>query len=162
MIRQFLDGDLVTWEGPHIVFRTPPGLWGDTVNVASRLKEATAEGGVYISQDTYRLVRHLFRVEPLGEVSLDDWSGILLGGGAFTSLRESLGLPDVGTESRAHYGSKVHNVVYKGMAIPIAVYAVLVAGQLSDALKEVPNVSEVTLIGGRSRRATMHRTGCRR
>ena len=39
---------------------------GDTVNVASRLKEATDEGGVYISQDTYRLVRHLFRVEPLG------------------------------------------------------------------------------------------------
>jgi multidrug efflux pump subunit AcrB len=29
----------------------------------------------------------------------------------------------------------------------------LVAGQLSDALKEVPNVSEVTLIGGRGRRA---------
>ena len=43
---------------------------GDTVNVASRLKEATAEGGVYISQDTYRLVRHLFRVEPLGEVTV--------------------------------------------------------------------------------------------
>lgn len=40
---------------------------------------------------------------------------------------DRLGLPDVGTESRAHYGSKVHNVVYKGMAIPIAVYAVLVA-----------------------------------
>jgi predicted ATPase/class 3 adenylate cyclase len=43
---------------------------GDTVNVASRLKEATTEGGVYISQDTYRLVRHLFRVEPLGEVTV--------------------------------------------------------------------------------------------
>ena len=43
---------------------------GDTVNVASRLKEATVEGGVYISQDTYRLVRHLFRVEPLGEVAV--------------------------------------------------------------------------------------------
>lgn len=40
---------------------------------------------------------------------------------------DRLGLPDVGTESRAHYGSKVHNVVYKGMAIPIAVYALLVA-----------------------------------
>ena len=43
---------------------------GDTVNVASRLKEAADEGGVYISQDTYRLVRHLFRVEPLGEVTV--------------------------------------------------------------------------------------------
>lgn len=40
---------------------------------------------------------------------------------------EKLGLPEVGTESRAHYGSKVHSVIYKGMAIPIAVYAVLVA-----------------------------------
>ena len=43
---------------------------GDTVNVASRLKEAAAEGGVYVSQETYRLVRHLFRVEPLGEVAV--------------------------------------------------------------------------------------------
>jgi hypothetical protein len=40
---------------------------------------------------------------------------------------EKLGLPEVGTESRAYYGSKVHNVVYKGMAIPIAVYAILAA-----------------------------------
>lgn len=40
---------------------------------------------------------------------------------------DKLGLPDVGTESRAHYGSKVHSVIYKGMAIPIVVYAVLVA-----------------------------------
>ena len=40
---------------------------------------------------------------------------------------EKLGLPEVGTESRAHYGSKVHNVIYKGMAIPVVVYAVLVA-----------------------------------
>ena len=40
---------------------------------------------------------------------------------------EKLGLPEVGTESRAHYGSKVHSVIYKGMAIPIGVYAVLVA-----------------------------------
>ena len=31
----------------------------------------------------------------------------------------------------------------------------LVAAQLSDALKEVPNVSEVTLIGGRTRQATV-------
>lgn len=38
---------------------------------------------------------------------------------------EKLGLPEVGTESRAHYGSKVHSIVYKGMAIPLAVYATL-------------------------------------
>lgn len=40
---------------------------------------------------------------------------------------DRLGLPDVGTESRAHYGTRVHNIVYKGMVIPAAVYAVLVA-----------------------------------
>jgi class 3 adenylate cyclase len=38
---------------------------GDPVNVASRLKEA-AEGGVIISHETYRLVEHLVRAEPLG------------------------------------------------------------------------------------------------
>jgi Fe-S-cluster-containing dehydrogenase component len=34
-----------------------------------------------------------------------------------------IGLTEVGTESRAHYGSKVHGVVYKGMVIPAIVYA---------------------------------------
>lgn len=34
-----------------------------------------------------------------------------------------IGLPEVGTESRAHYGEKVHGVVYKGMVIPAVVYA---------------------------------------
>lgn len=34
-----------------------------------------------------------------------------------------LGLPEVGTESRAHYGEKVHGVIYKGMVIPAVVYA---------------------------------------
>lgn len=34
-----------------------------------------------------------------------------------------LGLPEVGTESRAHYGEKVHSAVYKGMAVPAIVYA---------------------------------------
>jgi len=43
---------------------------GDAVNVASRLNEASPEAGVYISQDTYRLVRDLFRVEPLGSVAV--------------------------------------------------------------------------------------------
>ena len=43
---------------------------GDAVNVASRLNEASAGSGVYVSQDTYRLVRDLFRVEPLGAVTV--------------------------------------------------------------------------------------------
>lgn len=40
---------------------------------------------------------------------------------------EKLGLPDVGPVSRAYEGSKVHSVIYKGMVIPTAIYAVLVA-----------------------------------
>jgi len=43
---------------------------GDAVNVASRLKEAAAESGVYVSHDTYRLVGDLFRAETLGQVSV--------------------------------------------------------------------------------------------
>jgi tetratricopeptide (TPR) repeat protein len=43
---------------------------GDPVNVASRLKDAADDPGVYISQDTFRLVGHLFAVEPLGELSV--------------------------------------------------------------------------------------------
>lgn len=39
---------------------------GDPVNVASRLKEAAPASGVYISHETYRLVEHLYQVEPLG------------------------------------------------------------------------------------------------
>ena len=34
-----------------------------------------------------------------------------------------IGLPEVGTESRADYGSRIHGVVYKGMMIPAIVYA---------------------------------------
>lgn len=43
---------------------------GDAVNVASRLREAAQESGVYISRDTYRLIQNLFRVEALGDVSI--------------------------------------------------------------------------------------------
>lgn len=38
-----------------------------------------------------------------------------------------LGLHETGDESPAHYGSKVHAVLYKGMAIPVMVYAGLAA-----------------------------------
>ena len=38
-----------------------------------------------------------------------------------------LGLPETGDESPAHYGSKVHSVLYKGMVIPAMVYAGLSA-----------------------------------
>jgi Fe-S-cluster-containing dehydrogenase component len=38
-----------------------------------------------------------------------------------------LGLPETGTESPAHYGSKVHSILYKGMVVPAMVYAGLAA-----------------------------------
>jgi len=47
-----------------------PTAIGDAVNVASRLREAAGEPGIYISQDTYRLIHGLFRAEPLGEISI--------------------------------------------------------------------------------------------
>ncbi len=40
---------------------------GDAVNVASGLKDAIPEAGIYISQDTCQLVRRLFRFDSLGE-----------------------------------------------------------------------------------------------
>lgn len=43
---------------------------GDAVNVASRLKETRAESGIYISQDVYRLVNSLFKVEALGDIRI--------------------------------------------------------------------------------------------
>ena len=47
-----------------------PTAIGDAVNVASRLKEAADQAGVYIAHDTYRLVQRLFRVETLGPVAI--------------------------------------------------------------------------------------------
>ena len=38
-VRAYTSKDLVTWEGPHIVFQTPRGLWGDV------LAAVTADAG---------------------------------------------------------------------------------------------------------------------
>lgn len=43
---------------------------GDAVNVASRLIEVVPGSGVLIAKDTYRLVRDLYRVEPLGSFAM--------------------------------------------------------------------------------------------
>lgn len=43
---------------------------GDTVNVASRLEQIAPRGGILISQGTYRHVRGLFDVDPLGPMTL--------------------------------------------------------------------------------------------
>ncbi len=45
-------------------------VMGDTVNVASRLEHLAPTDGVLISHDTYRTVRGVFDVQPLGEVEV--------------------------------------------------------------------------------------------
>lgn len=43
-------------------------IWGNTVNLASRLESTSEPGRINISQDTYQRVRHLFDCEPRGKV----------------------------------------------------------------------------------------------
>jgi len=45
-------------------------LWGDTVNVASRLQELGPPGRIHLSEATMKLVRDHFECEPLGESQL--------------------------------------------------------------------------------------------
>jgi class 3 adenylate cyclase len=51
-------------------------LWGDTVNVASRLQELAPPGRVLVSERTMDLVRDRFVCEPLGESELRGHSGM--------------------------------------------------------------------------------------
>ena len=45
-------------------------LWGDTVNVASRLQELAPPGRVHVGERTWLLIRDHFTCEPLGESDL--------------------------------------------------------------------------------------------
>jgi class 3 adenylate cyclase len=45
-------------------------LWGDTVNVASRLQETGPPGRVHVSEATWLLIRDQFECEPVGETQL--------------------------------------------------------------------------------------------
>ena len=45
-------------------------LWGDTVNVASRLQELAPPGRVLVSERTMHLIRDAFICEPLGSRDL--------------------------------------------------------------------------------------------
>jgi class 3 adenylate cyclase len=51
-------------------------LWGDTVNVASRLQEVGPPGRVHLSEATWLLVRDQFECEALGESQLRGHSGM--------------------------------------------------------------------------------------
>jgi class 3 adenylate cyclase len=43
-------------------------IWGDTVNIASRMESASQQGRINISENTYELVKHVFECEYRGEI----------------------------------------------------------------------------------------------
>jgi adenylate cyclase len=43
-------------------------LWGDAVNIASRMEAQGHPGKIQITEETYRRVKHLYRFEPVGRV----------------------------------------------------------------------------------------------
>jgi len=51
-------------------------LWGDTVNVASRLQEIGPPGRILVSESTWLLIRDQFDSEPMGEGSLRGHAGV--------------------------------------------------------------------------------------
>ena len=51
-------------------------LWGDTVNVASRLQELAPPGRIVVGEGTMLLIRDAFALEPLGPTELRGHSPI--------------------------------------------------------------------------------------
>ncbi|MFO7744804.1 MAG: adenylate/guanylate cyclase domain-containing protein [Psychroflexus sp.] len=49
-------------------------IWGDTVNVASRIECSCEPGKISVSEDSYRLIKHTFRFEDRGEISIKNRS----------------------------------------------------------------------------------------
>ena len=45
-------------------------LWGDTVNVASRMESHGVAGGIQVSEATYQRLRGAFRFEPRGLIEV--------------------------------------------------------------------------------------------
>ena len=45
-------------------------LWGDTVNVASRLEAKGASGGIQVTTDVYRLLKHDYHLEKRGTIDV--------------------------------------------------------------------------------------------
>ena len=43
-------------------------IWGDTVNTASRLEQASQPNKINISEDTYELVKNFFDCTPRGKI----------------------------------------------------------------------------------------------
>ena len=45
-------------------------IWGDTVNVASRMESMSAPGRMNISENTYSLIKREFECEARGKISV--------------------------------------------------------------------------------------------
>jgi adenylate cyclase len=45
-------------------------VWGDTVNVASRLEAYSVPGRIHISEQTRRVLEHRYVFEPRGDITL--------------------------------------------------------------------------------------------
>ncbi|NEV93995.1 tetratricopeptide repeat protein [Psychroflexus sp. YR1-1] len=53
-------------------------IWGDTVNVASRIESSCEPGKISVSEDTYRLIKDKYRFEDRGEISIKNRSPLNL------------------------------------------------------------------------------------
>jgi class 3 adenylate cyclase len=53
-------------------------IWGDTVNIASRMESSGEAGRVNISGSTYELVKDKFRCEPRGKIEAKNMGGIAM------------------------------------------------------------------------------------
>jgi len=51
-------------------------IWGDTVNVASRIESSCEAGKISVSEDTYQLIKEKFDFENRGEISMKNRSPI--------------------------------------------------------------------------------------
>lgn len=49
-------------------------IWGDTVNVASRIESSCEAGKISVSEDTYKLIKDNYRFEDRGEISIKNRS----------------------------------------------------------------------------------------
>ena len=45
-------------------------LWGDTVNVASRMESHGVPGRIQVSENTYQLLKHMYDFECRGEIDV--------------------------------------------------------------------------------------------